>query len=125
MLTIINVHILDIDVTWNNIVLNNIIRDIAANVRYLNGEEAFNVSTRWNKLPIGCDVSVVTFIFIFIKTYSTRMSHQPEAVLHEVLPHTITQFMYRVEFSGSKEIIITSYRNWLIAKSLNVDSVMS
>ena len=33
--------------------------------------------------------------------------------------------MYRVEFWGSKEIIITSYRNWLIAKSLNVDSVMS
>ena len=33
--------------------------------------------------------------------------------------------MYRVELSGSKEIIITSYRNRLIAKSLNVDSVMS
>ena len=33
--------------------------------------------------------------------------------------------IYRVEFSGSKEIIITSYRNWLIAKSLNVNSVMS
>ena len=34
-------------------------------------------------------------------------------------------FMYRVEFSGSKEIIITSYRKWLIAKSLNVDSDLS
>ena len=34
--------------------------------------------------------------FLFIKTYLTRMTHQPEAVLHEVLPYTITQFIHMV-----------------------------
>ena len=28
------------------------------------------------------------FYFIFIKTYLTRITHQPRAVLHEVLPYT-------------------------------------
>ena len=32
----------------------------------------------------------------FIKTYLTRMTHQPEAVLHEVLPYTTTQFIHMV-----------------------------
>ena len=36
------------------------------------------------------------FYFIFIKTYLTRMTYQPEAVLHEVLPYTITQFIHMV-----------------------------
>ena len=43
------------------------------------------------------------------------------------MPNKIQKFisMYRVEFSGSKEIIIISYRNWLIAESLHVGSVMT
>ena len=31
--------------------------------------------------------------FFIIKTYLTRMTHQPEAVLHEVLPYTTTQLI--------------------------------
>ena len=39
--------------------------------------------------------SFINFIFLFfIKTYLTRMTHQPEAVLHEVLPYTTTQLIY-------------------------------
>ena len=36
--------------------------------------------------------AIYIFFFIIIKTYLTRMTHQPEAVLHEVLSYT-TQFI--------------------------------
>ena len=35
-------------------------------------------------------------LILFIKTYLTRMTHQPEAVLHEVPSYTITQFIHMV-----------------------------
>ena len=41
-------------------------------------------------------IQVAQYFFFFIKTYLTRMTHQPEAVLHEVLPYTITQFIHMV-----------------------------
>ena len=34
------------------------------------------------------EFSYVIFIYLFIKTYLTRITHQPRAVLHEVLPYT-------------------------------------
>ena len=46
-------------------------------------------STNWTYL-----LQYVFFVLFFIKTYLTRMTHQPEAVLHEVLPYTTTQLIY-------------------------------
>ena len=38
--------------------------------------------------------AIFIYFIHFIKTYLTRMTHQPEAVLHEVLPYTTTQLIY-------------------------------
>ena len=52
-----------------------------------------NFLLRWNFYWILCLMVQFETIYL-IKTYLTRMTHQPEAALHEVLPYTITQFIH-------------------------------